>query len=400
MGSKFGNYLFRNLKSGSSATAGKPAGEPPSEAAVEDQEIVLRPEDFTGDLVSALNWDYLESKVIHVKLKQTDGLMEGRVSISAKTLRELHPKFVSNHIKDDSSFPISLRTVVLQLQNVIQSAVNGPSSVGAPDFDTPIAQVAREDEGFFKLEEHARQPGSVSGSADRPPGEELGSFLPLIREKTESREDAPVIPPVEIVAPAPKKESVPSRDPTSVLVDPFAGLPKSKSTAEPSSVDPEPASEVRSETWERRLQPDKPTRRRGLERLQEIFLTDDYLDAAQVARSLRAFPKVRSALIMLDDGTILGGGLPEGYQQAAASAAPAMIRAVREFGTALSSAEVTTFTLLADMPISIFLEGRVCIVVAHEGRGLLPGMREQFTNIAKALDALYAPGADDQPLRV
>jgi hypothetical protein len=111
-----------------------------------------------------------------------------------------------------------------------------------------------------------------------------------------------------------------------------------------------------------------------------------------VAQLLRAFPKVRAALIMLDDGTVLGGDLPENYRASAALPAPALMRAVREFGTAVSSAEVSAFTLLADSPISIFLEGRVCMMVVHEGRGLLPGMRDRFSQITKALDALYDPG--------
>ena len=84
--------------------------------------------------------------------------------------------------------------------------------------------------------------------------------------------------------------------------------------------------------------------------------------------------------------------MPEKYRPGAALPAAALMRAVREFGTALSSAEVSAFTLLADLPISIFLEGRVCLLVVHEGRGLLPGMRERFTDVAKALDALYDPG--------
>ena len=32
------------------------------------------------------------------------------------------------------------------------------------------------------------------------------------------------------------------------------------------------------------------------------------------------------------------------------------------------------------------------MLVVHEGRGSLPGMRERFQDITKALDALYDPG--------
>ena len=399
MAPKFGNYLFRNLKTGSGSLE-KAAAVTAGSVPVEEHEITLRPVDFTGEVGAALDWSTLEPREIRVKLKHTDGLMDGRITISAQTLRQLYPGLVSDQLKEDTLFALSLRSVVLQLQNVIRSANDGSNLVGAPDFDTPIAQVAREDEGFFKLEEHS--PESSSGSQGPAAGaSEFGSELPLIREKPETRQDPYSMPPVQVVAPVPKQEDRKgSSDVTSagagasvekvVRPDPFADLPKPKLPApiapmsRPSAAAdrlPEPANK-----------PPKPQRRRGLEQLQELFLTDDFLDAGQVAQLLRAFPKVKAALIMLDDGTVLGGELPETYRAGAALPAPALMRAVREFGTALSSAEVSAFTLLADSPISVFLEGRVCMLVVHEGRGLLPGMRERFRDITKALDDLYNPG--------
>ncbi len=140
--------------------------------------------------------------------------------------------------------------------------------------------------------------------------------------------------------------------------------------------------------------PKKPLRRVGLERLQEIFLTDDFLDARQVAKLLRAFPKVKGALILLEDGTVMGGDLPEGFNLGAAFAAPDLLRASRKFVDALNGSNVVAVTLIADIPISVFLEHRICILIAHEGRGLLPGMRERIGDIAKALDAMYEPSEE------
>ena len=439
MAPKFGNYLFRNLKPGSGSPE-KASNDPSGTVSVEDQEIVLQPADFTTEIGGVLNWASQEAREIRVKLRQTDGLMDGRVAISAKMLRELYPGLVPEHLKEETTFPLSLRAVVLQLQNVMRSSNDASALAGAPDFDTPIAQVAREDEGFFKLEENA--PSSTPGSNPlaTSPSDDLGSVLPLIREKEQVRESPPPVPPVQVVAPFSTRESrsqknagdshppknavepravpgVPdlpelasrlaqrnvseperqgegenfddgakSGDP-GVNRDPFADLAKPKLPA------PEPPPVVEnSKLVQSEKRPSKPQSRRGLELLQELFLTDDFLDAGQVAQLLRGFPKVRAALIMLDDGTVLGGDLPENYRASAALPAPALMRAVREFGTAISSAEVSAFTLLADSPISIFLEGRVCMMVVHEGRGLLPGMRERFSQITKALDALYDPG--------
>jgi len=359
-----------------------------------------------------------------VKLRQTDGLMDGRITISAKMLRELYPGLVPEQLKEETAFPLSLRSVVLQLQKVMRSPSDASVLAGAPDFDTPIAQVAREDEGFFKLEENAPGPASSQNLPGTSSGGDFGSVLPLIREKEQVRDNPPSLPSVQVVAPFPSGKAAPAKEvvePPSVpglpdvasrslddgaksgvvgdpgaaggKRDPFADLPKPKLPApkRPAAVSPLPAKEG-SKLPEPEKRPPKPQRRRGLELLQELFLTDDFLDAGQVAQLLCGFPKVRAALIMLDDGTVLGGDLPPNYRAGAALPAPALMRAVREFGSAISSAEVSAFTLLADLPISIFLEGRVCMLVVHEGRGLLPGMRERFCQVTKALDALYDPG--------
>ena len=395
MAPKFGNYLFRNLKTGPGSPE-KAAGGTSGSVPVEEHEITLRPVDFTSEIGAALNWSTREPREIRLKLKQTDGLMDGRVTVSAKVLRGLYPDLVPDQLKEDAIFPLSLRSVVLQLQNVIRSAHDGSNLTGAPDFDTPIAQVAREDEGFFKLEEHSPESGSIPQQPAGGVHHDFGSDLPVIREKSEARQTPPLIQPVQVVAPVPSQEPQPRKDVganEALRANPFADLPKPRLPAPspPRSVR-EPSMEESPKLPEFPNKPAKPQRRRGLEQLQELFLTDDFLDAAQVAHLLRAFPKVRAALIMLDDGTVLGGELPESYRAGAALPAAALMRAVREFGTELSSAEVSALTLLADLPISIFLEGRVCMLVVHEGRGLLPGMRERFTDIAKALDSLYDPG--------
>jgi hypothetical protein len=410
MAPKFGNYLFRNLKSGSGSPE-KASNDPAGAVSVEDQEIVLQPTDFTTEIGGALNWSSQASREIRVKLRQTDGLMDGRVTISAKMLRDLYPGLVPEQLKEETAFPLSLRAVVLQLQNVMRSRNDASGLAGAPDFDTPIAQVAREDEGFFKLEENASSPTSGPNPPATSSTGDFGSMLTLIREKEQVRDNAPAAPPIQVVAPFPAQESKPAKNaadsppPKNVVEplvvpdgagdkrDPFADLPKPKLPAPKPLVaaSPPPVEEIPKLREPDELPP-KPQRRRGLELLQELFLTDDFLDAGQVAQLLRGFPKVRAALIMLDDGAVLGGNLPENYRASAALPAPALMRAVREFGTAVSSAEVSAFTLLADLPISIFLEGRVCMMVVHEGRGLLPGMRERFSQITKALDALYDPG--------
>jgi hypothetical protein len=400
---KFGNYLFRNLKGQSDAgTANSPSLEEAAELA--DQTIVLRPQDFVdGDSGSgALNWPSLGLAEIRVQFRDTSGLMEGRVVIAAGVLRRNYPMLVPPAISDDVQFPVSLKSVVLQLQNCLR-AVNLEATTAPPtDFDTPIAQVAREDEGFFKLERAAQSNPARAGTAGQPQSSDDLSQFPLIREKPLSTPPNP--PAIQVTWPSP---ATPVSPPSEKRPDPFKNLPKvGLRPADNESELSSRGSEIRanrgvvrwtapktSSEWVTQIS-DKPLRRLGLERLQEIFLTDDFLDARLVAKLLRAFPKVKGALILLEDGTVIGGDLPEGFQLDAAFAAPGLLRASREFVNSLSGSNVAAVTLLADIPISVFLEHKVCILIAHEGRGLLPGMRERISDIARALDAMYEPSEE------
>jgi hypothetical protein len=64
------------------------------------------------------------------------------------------------------------------------------------------------------------------------------------------------------------------------------------------------------------------------------------------------------------------------------------MQSIREFNRNLRSTETSAFTLLGDRPVTLFSEGNVYILISHEGRGLLPGMRERIGEIARALDAV------------
>jgi hypothetical protein len=398
---KFGNYLFRNLKGQSGAEANPASLEEAAELA--DQTILLRPEDFIDGESGGgtLSWSSINHSEIRIQFKDTNGLMEGRVVIAAGALRRNYPALVPPAIKDDVQLPVSLKTVVLQLQNCLRAANPETATAPSSDFDTPIAQVAREDEGFSKLERAAQSNPARAETANQPQlAEEMNPF-PLIREKPQSIPPNP--PAIQVTWPS---NAAPALVSAKIRSDPFKDLPNvgpptGDREVEVTSPDPEirtvpeglePVTKNSSEFVG--PIPGKPLRRVGLERLQEIFLTDDFLDARQVAKLLRAFPKVKGALILLEDGTVMGGDLPEGFNLGAAFAAPDLLRASRKFADAMNGSKVVAVTLLADTPISIFLEQRVCILIAHQGRGLLPGMRERIGDIAKALNAMYDPNEE------
>jgi hypothetical protein len=74
--------------------------------------------------------------------------------------------------------------------------------------------------------------------------------------------------------------------------------------------------------------------------------------------------------------------------------APLVLRTVQEFGRRLKSSEPSAITIFLDQPVSLCAAGNVCILIVHEGRGLLPGMRERIWEVAKALDVLYGQEGD------
>jgi len=422
MSPKFGSYLFRNPK-GQASEGNSGSDSLGAFGAFEEQPILLRQEDIGTDDPKApsLNWSAIENGQITVALKETQGITEGSVTIRASTLHRICPLLLSHPLEQDYLFPVSLKTVVLQIREHLQLQATDVAKTQGADFDTPIAQVAREDEGFFKLEKGRQPParpapkpetGRISSEpfltpADRP------SF-PLIREKQRPAKVDSEAPPLEIAV----QDSFASAFGTTPTPASKAGLfaelpkigPEAPSGKRPTATSPPPAGE-RKQTVEDGVETSdrpgpsksegsaasKPPRRAGLERLQEIFMTDDLLDAREVATLIARFPKVRGALIFLGDGTLMGGELPTEFKADAAVFAPTIMRTLQEFGRRLKSQEPSAVTIFMDEPVSLCAAGNVGILVAHQGRGLLPGMRERIGEVAKALDLLYGAELDSNP---
>ena len=105
MAPKFGNYLFRNLKSASGSPE-KGSNDPSGTVSMEDQEIVLQPADFTTEIGGVLNWASQEAREIRVKLRQTDGLMDGRVRYFRQNIARALSRLGSGATKRRDHFPV------------------------------------------------------------------------------------------------------------------------------------------------------------------------------------------------------------------------------------------------------------------------------------------------------
>jgi hypothetical protein len=374
MARKFGNHLFRNrqvLRSDYSLSLTSDL--PENFGALDEQIIILGREDIRADTPPAplLDWSTFD-KGISVQLKDTEGLDVGSVIIKASTLQRIHPALLPVPLESEYLFPISLKTVVLQVQAYLrQGSEEGLNQVG-PDFDTPIAQVAREDEGFFNL--------AKITEATEPPVDEPAQAERKIPEPVLTPADRPTSPLSRKKSPAEIRDSRPSL--YSSAATPSSRHPGSVET------DGRPAERI-GPNMEAMAQ--DSFRRIAAERLREIFMTEDHLDAPQVAHLLAGYPKVNSALVLLGDGTVLGGHVPDGYHlETALRDAPVIMRSVQEFNRRLRSHETSAFTLLGNPPVTLFAEGKVYILISHQGRGLLPGVRERIGEVARALDAVMS----------
>jgi hypothetical protein len=370
---KLGNYLISNLKGQAPEQSRNPSADlAPAFGELNEQTIVLRREDIRSDVSGApeLDWSTFDQGEIVLQLKDTEGILEGNVTVKASTLQRIHPALLPVQLDADYLFPVSLRTVVLQVQANLNQRVGEVLKPNGQDFDTPIAQIAREDDGFFKLEKLAQAPPA--------PNEHRAEKKRPAAEPALTPADRPSFPWIRKKLAAENTESEPA-----MARGPLFG-PRRSEDLEARGAPVEKAG------LSARRSAQKPVRKMGLERLQEIFMTEDLLDGWQVAKLVTALPKVKGALIMFGDGTLLGGELPEDCHPDSARLAPGMMRTVQEFSHRLKSSESPACTIFSDPPVSVFLEGNVCILIAHERRGLLPGMLERIGETARALDALYA----------
>jgi len=345
---------------------------PVSSGEIGDQVIKLRTEDIYAKALPApfLDWSKTDKDEVAVQLKDLDGFADGNVTLKASTLRRLHPSLVPAWVDPDYLFHVSLKSVVMQVQgNLRRGADDGPVSSGS-EFETAIAQVAREDEDRFKLEkfQESREPAAET----------------TIQAKAISSE--PVLTPADRPAtrpPANQNSTQGPADPvTSTAVALRALMPG------PVAVSGPEAKPMGLRLNAKELMAKDDRERHASERIREIFMTDEYLSADSVAHRIACLPRICSALVMSADGTVLGGTLPEGYRLEAAILAPALMRKVKEFGRGLRSSETTVFTILGEIPVSLFAEGNIHILICHEVRGFVPGMQSMIREIANALNTI------------
>jgi len=342
-----------------------------------EREILLSEGDILdGQTPAPLDWKSAGGSV-RICADNIQGILEGRTRIKAAVLQELCPALFSTDPHPGTEFLIPLKTVVGQLESIFASTVSTESFQDG--FDTPFGQLAREDEAKFK--DQSEEVESVGVEAANP------------RQGTDSDPDLNN-PPAD-----PVHEMVRSHGLLSSSPNIETGSSSSRNGSPP---DANPV--IRGvEFRDKRLSGLVPLpggrsarkeelRREGHDSLQELFLTDDQLDASKVASLILQLPRVTGVVVMFSDGALLGGGLNGGLTQALLNLAPGFVVDLARFTETMDGGPTKFVTFAGDACLlSLTVGGDILILASHARKNLPPGLRERLMATADALNMIYSP---------
>jgi hypothetical protein len=341
-----------------------------------EREILLSEGDILdGQSPAPLQWRSAGGSV-KISAGKIQGILEGRTRIKAAVLQELYPALFSTDPHPGTEFLIPLKTVVAQLDGTFASTDSMESLQDG--FDTPFGQLAREDEAKFK-----DQPEEVIST---------GAEVAISRQSTESDADSH------------KRSNDPVNDAVKCHGLLLGSSNVDTGTSGSKNGSPEDVSVIGS-VESRDTSPRRPLslpsvctgrkedlRREGHESLQELFLTDEQLDACKVAGLILQLPRVTGVVIMLCDGALLGGGLSGGLTQALLNLTPGFALDLARFTETMHGGPTKFVTFAGDAClISLTICADILILASHAKKNLPPGLRERLMATAHALNKIYGP---------
>lgn len=345
-------------------------------AAFAERKILLSEGDILdGQTPASLQWKSAGGSVI-ISADNIQGILEGRTRIKAAVLQELCPALFSTDPLPGTEFSIPLKTVVAQLEGIFASTTS--TEAFQDGFDTPFGQLAREDEAKFK--DQSEEVKSVGVGAANS------------RQSTDSDADLnkrPADPVNEMVKSHGLLSSSPNAETgTSGSRNGSAEAERVIRGVEPRDKMPwRPVSLAGGRSPRR-----EELRREGHESLQELFLTDDQLDASKVASLILQLPRVTGVVVMLSDGALLGGGLSGGLTQALLNLTPGFVVDLGRFTETIHGGPTKFVTFAGDAClISLTIGGDTLILASHARKNLPPGLRERLMATADALNMIYSP---------
>ncbi|MFM8363963.1 MAG: hypothetical protein ACKOAS_02300 [Verrucomicrobiota bacterium] len=115
--------------------------------------------------------------------------------------------------------------------------------------------------------------------------------------------------------------------------------------------------------------------------LQSLFLTEETLTVRRVVELCGELPGIRSCVVTHGEMVVSAHNLPEGFDPVSlSSTATRMLEAMGDSASRLGIGEVPALTLhTSSGPLSVVRQGALSMLVVHDNRGFIPGVREKIT---------------------
>jgi hypothetical protein len=359
----------------------------------EREVLISEGELLDGTSPVCLDWNSVGG-TIRVKAEKISGILEGRTRIKAAVLQDLYPGLLEKTPNPGTEYNIALQAVVMQLQDLFTSL----SSERAiqEDFATPFGELARQDEARLKVQQDERPKTEKAASPKFFMLPQTGVPADLkTRDRSAEEEEPPLDSVRELNQENPSGNRKIGAD--KIRRDPESKTPRAeRPPGSTKTLAPSSDSQRRLPSGSS-ISPSPPgtlndsIRREGHELLQELYLTDEPLDASKVAQLVLLLPRVTGVVIMLSDGAALGGGICGGISEALLSLAPAFVKHLMDFSENVQGGSVKFVTFFGHAcQLSLTLSGDILILAWHEGKNLPPGLRERLVATADALNRIYS----------
>ena len=399
----FGGSIFRRRNDQQPTGANEQADQELLAQRLAGRKITLKQDDLKPltKETPPLDWAIVNGQIT-LPATAIEGLLEGRARIRAHHLKSLIPPPIGPEIPDATEYGASLAVIIQQIQELLQPGEAAPGR--QPEFETPFTALAKEDSLRFASGNNKRQKAKPPPQEDEDGSPQDQRSSTALRVKSQTSHD-PLEPPtdtqhIEDTA-TPQLQAkklalgqddhTPSDETSGAhrqkLPGTFVSASNRESAFEPAPEDGPAAALANRPQYE----PGEELARRGVEQLQEIFMVDEPLDGRRVALLVRQFPGVTGALILLE-GAILGGQLPDRLNLEAALQAPEVLAHFVRFIVELEgrqTARSRLVTVTSATTITLVHSGKIVLLVSHHSRKLPPGLPQRLTETAEALNLIY-----------
>jgi predicted regulator of Ras-like GTPase activity (Roadblock/LC7/MglB family) len=311
----------------------------------------------------------------------------GRVAISPAQFQAALPEEYRKLFKVDQSgtpVPLLLQDVLQNLPSEsLQLRGDQEELEVAPSFETPFSVKATEDAARMKVSAVPIAKTAVSEAnptpeatiAETPPKPVQARTEPTIAETPPKPVQARTEPIVKVEVTTPLE--IPPRPIAKAPVEPARETPK-----------PVPAAKV-DKPVAKAPTADGPARRTAL---QNLFDTDEPLDAKTVLAHISRLPGVSSSAIVFSDGLSLAGNIPAEYEaDGLCATAPSIMKRIGEQMAGGKFGELRAVTLFCTKTqVSLFADGNICLATLHSDGAIAAEVRDRLGRAAQELARMYA----------